>query len=74
MQDISEELSLVDDMGKDICLFIDEIGQYAAIGELDEVIVHRPIHKIVVSEKQVVDGEKVQKVSIVYNFVGELEE
>lgn len=74
MQDITEELSLVDDMGKDIRLFIDEIGQYAAITELDEVIVHRLIHKIVVSEKQVVDGEKVQKVRIVYNFVGELGE
>ena len=61
-------------MGKDIRIFIDEIGQYAAITELDEEIVHRLIHKIVVSEKQVVDGEKVQKVRIVYNFVGELGE
>lgn len=75
MQDIMEELSLADDMGKDIIrLFIDEIGQYAAITGLDEIIVHRLIHKVVVSEKQVVDGEKVQKVRIVYNFVGNIEE
>lgn len=74
MQDIMEELSLVDYMGKDIRLFISEIGQYVAMTELDEVIVHRLIHKIVVGEKQIVDGEKVQKVRIVYNFVGELEE
>lgn len=60
MQDISKELSLADDMGKDIRLFVDEIGQYAAITVLDEVIVHRLIHKIVVSEKQVIDGEKIQ--------------
>ncbi|MEG2383542.1 MAG: DUF4368 domain-containing protein [Oscillospiraceae bacterium] len=72
MQDITEELSLADDVGKDIRLFIDEIGQYAAITELDEVIVHRLIHKVVVNEKQVVDGEKIQRVRIVYNFVGEL--
>lgn len=74
IQGISEELNLADDMGKDIQIFIDEIGQYAAITELDEIIVHRLIHKIVVGEKQVVDGEKVQKVRIVYNFVGELGE
>lgn len=74
IQDIMEELSLADDMGKDIRLFIDEIGQYAAITELDEVIVHRLIHKVVVGEKQVMDGEKIQRVRIVYNFVGELGE
>lgn len=56
-------------MGKDIRIFISEIGQYAAIAELDEIIVHRLIHKIVVSEKQIIDSEKVQKVRIVYNFV-----
>ena len=72
IQEIAEELCLADDMGKDIRLFISEIGQYAAIEELDEVVVHRLIHKIVVGEKQVVDGEKVQKVRIVYKFVGEL--
>ena len=67
-------MSITDDMGKDIRIFIDEIGQYAAITELDEVIVHRLIHKIVVGEKQVVGGEKIQRVRIVYNFVGELGE
>lgn len=35
--------------------------------EFDEVIVHRLIHKVV-------DGEKIQRVMIVYNFVGELGE
>lgn len=61
-------------MGEDIRLFIEEIGQYAAIAELDEVIIHRLIHKVVVAEKQVIDGEKIQQVRIVYNFVGELGE
>ena len=69
---ITHELSSVKDAGKYIRLFIDEISQYSSIEELDEVIVHRLIRKIVVSEKQVVEGEKVQKVRIVYNFVGEL--
>lgn len=69
-----QELNFADDMGKDIRLFIDEIWKYAAITELDEVIVHRLIHNIVVGEKQVVDGDKIQRVRIVYNFVGELVE
>jgi len=39
---------------------------------LDETILNRLIEKIVISEVEVVDGEKVQKVRIVYNFVGEI--
>lgn len=74
LQEVTHELSAVEDAGKDIRLFIDEISQYSSIEELDEVIVHRLIHKIVVSEKQVVDGEKVQRVRIVYNFVGSIED
>ena len=52
----------------------DEIAGYATITELYEAMLHRLIHKIVVGEKQVVDGEKVQKIRIVYNFVGDIEE
>lgn len=33
-----QELNFADDMGKDIRLFIDEIGQYSTITELDQVI------------------------------------
>ena len=50
----------------------DEIAGYATITELYEAMLHRLIHKIVVGEKQVIDGEKVQRVRIVYNFVGEI--
>lgn len=52
--------------------FLSEIRQCAAITELDETVLHRLIHKILVGEIQKVDGQKVQKVRIVYNFVGEL--
>jgi len=34
---------------------------------------NRLIDRIVIGEVQVVDGEKVQKVKIVYNFVGEIQ-
>ena len=56
----------------DVRAFLSEIRQCAAITELDETVLHRLIHKILVGEVQKVDGQKVQEVRIVYNFVGEL--
>ena len=52
--------------------FIGEIREYASITELDETILNRLIDKIIINAVEVVDGEKVQKVRIVYNFVGEI--
>ena len=72
-QEIMEELSRVDDRSKDVRTFIEEIGQYAAVEELDEAIVHRLIDKIVIGQAHVENGEKVQRVTIVYNFVGEIQ-
>ena len=56
----------------DVRAFLSEIRQCAAITELGETVLHRLIHKILVGEVQKVDGQKVQEVRIVYNFVGEL--
>ena len=56
----------------DVRAFLSEIRQCAAITELDETVLHRLIHKILIGEVQKVDGQKVQEVRIVYNFVGEL--
>ena len=53
--------------------FIEEIREYASITELDEAILNRLIDKIYISAVEVVNGEKVQKVRIIYNFVGEIE-
>ncbi|WP_337520410.1 DUF4368 domain-containing protein, partial [Anaerotignum faecicola] len=46
----------------------------AAIKELDEVVLNRLISKILVGEVKKIDGQKVQEVRIVYNFVGEIPE
>lgn len=56
----------------DVRAFLSEIRQCAAITELDETVLHRLIHKILVGEVQKVDVQKVQEVRIVYNFVGKL--
>ena len=54
--------------------FIKEIRRYSAIEELDEAMLNRLISRILIGEVKKVDGQKVQKVKIVYNFVGEIPE
>ena len=73
MQTITDELRTASDTEDDVRRFIGEIREYASITELDEVILNRLIDKIIVSAVEVVDGEKVQKVRIAYNFVGEID-
>ena len=41
---------------------------------LDEAVLNRLISKILIGEVKKVDGQKVQEVRIVYNFVGEIPE
>ena len=72
MQTITDELRTASDTEDDVRRFIGEIREYASITELDETILNRLIDKIIISAVEVVDGEKVQKVRIVYNFVGEI--
>ena len=40
----------------------------------DETVLNRLISKILVGEVKKIDGQKVQEVRIVYNFVGEIPE
>lgn len=72
-QEIMDTLSRSASKDNDV-KFISEIRKCASITELDEAILNRLIDRIGISEVQVVDGEKVQKVKIVYNFVGEIQE
>ena len=73
MQAITGELRTASDTEDDVRRFIGEIREYASIAELDETILNRLIDKIIISAVEVVDGEKVQKVRIVYNFVGDIQ-
>ena len=72
MQAITDELRSVSDTEDDVRRFIGEIREYASITELDETILNRLIDKIIISAVEVIDGEKVQKVRIIYNFVGDI--
>jgi len=72
MQAITDELRIASSADSDVRRFIGEIREYASITELDETILNRLIDKIIISAVEVIDGERVQKVRIVYNFVGEI--
>ena len=72
MQAITDELRIASSADSDVRRFIGEIREYASITELDEAILNRLIDKIYISAIEVIDGEKVQKVRIIYNFVGEI--
>ena len=72
LRELSDMERCSSEQESDVRAFLSEIRQCAAITELDETVLHRLIHKILVGEIQKVDGQKVQEVRIVYNFVGEL--
>jgi len=72
IQAISEELRIADNKENDIRQFIEEMKSVAAITELNESILNRLIDKIYIGAVEVVDGEKIQRVKIIYNFVGDI--
>ena len=72
IKELSELMRHSDEQEIDIRTFIREIRQYAAIKELDETMLHRLINKVLIGEVKKVDGQKVQEVRIIYNFVGEI--
>ena len=74
MEELSLLLNQTDSREQDIQSFLNEIGKYAAITELDEVLLNRLIQKITIGEIRKVDGKKVQEVRIFYNFVGAVPE
>lgn len=72
IQDLTLLLRHSDEQESDVRSFIREIRRYATIQELDEAVLNRLISQILVGEVKKVDGQKVQEVRIIYNFVGEI--
>lgn len=72
LQELMRMLQQSDAQESEVRTFIREIRQYATIQELDETVLNRLISRILVGEVKKVDGQKVQEVRIVYNFIGEL--
>ena len=72
LQELMRMLQQSDAQESEVHTFIREIRQYATIQELDETVLNRLISRIMVGEVKKIDGQKVQEVRIVYNFVGEI--
>ncbi|MCC8164342.1 MAG: recombinase family protein [Lachnospiraceae bacterium] len=72
LHDLGEIIRNSDEQECDVKAFIEEIRQYATITELDEAVLHRLINRILIGEVKKVDGQKIQEVKIIYNFVGEI--
>lgn len=72
LQELMRMLQQSSAQENEVRTFIWEIWQYVTIQELDETVLNRLIRRILVSEVKKVDGQKVQEVRIVYNFIGEL--
>ncbi len=71
----SEELKAViaqnNASAEDANRFISKVRKHNDIKELSAGLIREFVEKIYVSEKQVVDGKKVQKIRILWNFIGE---
>jgi len=50
----------------------DADGKYIDVQQLDKVIVHELIKKIVVHQARKLDGQRVQQIDIYYRFVGKI--
>ena len=74
LQELLRMLQQTDTQESEVRTFIREIRQYATIQELDETVLNRLINRILVGEVKKIDGQKVQEVRIIYNFVGEIPE
>ena len=74
LHDLAVMQSRADAQESEVRTSIKEIRRYAAIEELDEFVLNRLISKILIGEVKKVNGQKVQEVKIVYNFVGEIPE
>ena len=74
LHDLAVMQSRADTQESEVRTFIKEIRRYSAIEVLDEAVLNRLISKILIGEVKKVDGQKVQEVRIVYNFVGEIPE
>ena len=55
---------------QDIQDFTDLVAPYANITELNEKLVHTLIKKIIVHEKEIINGETVMRIEIYYRFIG----
>ena len=70
--DVEEQIEERSAKAKDVEYFAEEIRKCANITELTDELLHKLIKRIEVGQTQEINGEKVQHLKIIYDFVGEI--
>jgi len=71
---ILEELQSSEENQINVKMFTSMIKDYAGIKELTAPLLNRLIDKITVGEAKIADGERIQTITIYYNFVGRIKQ
>lgn len=72
-KDYEEEKKYLNkDTEKQVQHFIELIEKYKNIKKLDAKILNDLINKIVVNEREIINGVRTQKIEIEYNFVNKI--
>lgn len=66
---LKQEISTFSEIKDNSNRFAEVIKKYCEIQELDEAILNELIDKILVHEREIINGERKQKIEIYYNFV-----
>ena len=69
-QALTEQINQTETIECNAKIFSDLIEKHINITELNARILNELIEKIVVHEKEIIDGEKYQTVEIYYKFIG----
>jgi len=72
VEELQKEVDCLEQAEFDIQHWIDLIKKYASLDEVERPMLMALIDKIVVSETQTIDDEKIRDIRIIYNFVGEV--
>lgn len=72
VKSLTEQIRTYEEKSEDISHFVKAIEKYTDLKELDAAILNTLIEKIVVHERELVDGERIQRIEIYYRYVGQL--
>ena len=72
IKDFEARINTTNEEFINIELFINLVKKYTNIEELDCEILRIFVDKVLVYQAERIDGKKVQKIKIIYNFIGDI--
>lgn len=70
---LTEQLTHSQEVDKDIREWVSLIRKYMSVDRLDRELLIKLVDKIIVGQKMTIEGVERQEITIVYNFVGQLD-